>query len=372
MRVLHLFSNSKWTGPAEPALTLCLGLRNEGIDVDFACAPFAKSGRNKIVEVARDNGLEPIASLRLKKHRNPIANFLDRRELRRLLRESRYDLVHCHLDNDHRIAVGPAQQAGVPVVRSSYEGTGFLKADRMMPLLARTSWIIEPSQMALEHDAVQYGFSRDRMTVVPTPIDTTRFDPIREVPDGRRWLNLPSDAFVVGIVARMQPHRRFEDFWAAVRQMVDNGSDIHVIVVGRGTRQETVGKQPVHDLGLDDRVHFAGFIEGENYVGMLKAFDAGVYLVPGTDGTCRAVREMLAMAKPVVVADRGMLREIVHDGETGCVVEGSSDSLANALTGLENDRARRRKYGEAARTDALDRFSLKKQVGRVAEIYDRL
>ena len=27
MRILHLFSNYKWTGPAEPALSLALGLR---------------------------------------------------------------------------------------------------------------------------------------------------------------------------------------------------------------------------------------------------------------------------------------------------------------------------------------------------------
>ena len=41
MRVLHLFSNAKWTGPAEPALNLCVALRRYGVDADFACAPDA-------------------------------------------------------------------------------------------------------------------------------------------------------------------------------------------------------------------------------------------------------------------------------------------------------------------------------------------
>ena len=31
IRVLHLFSNTKWTGPAEPALNLCVALRKIGV-----------------------------------------------------------------------------------------------------------------------------------------------------------------------------------------------------------------------------------------------------------------------------------------------------------------------------------------------------
>ncbi len=36
MRILHLFSDWKWTGPAEPVLSLCENLQNEGVDVVLA------------------------------------------------------------------------------------------------------------------------------------------------------------------------------------------------------------------------------------------------------------------------------------------------------------------------------------------------
>ena len=39
MKILHIFSNWKWTGPAEHALNLALQLRQHGHDVTFACAP---------------------------------------------------------------------------------------------------------------------------------------------------------------------------------------------------------------------------------------------------------------------------------------------------------------------------------------------
>jgi glycosyltransferase involved in cell wall biosynthesis len=175
---------------------------------------------------------------------------------------------------------------------------------------------------------------------------------------------------VVGIVARIQTHRHYEDFFRAVRMLVDRNRDVHAIVVGRGTKQETVGKRPVRELDLEARVHFPGFITGENYVGMVKAFDVNVFLVPGSDGTCRAVREAMAMAKPAVVADRGMLREIVDDGVNGFVIDGTAERLADALEALCTNRARAHAMGHAARDKALASFSLDAQAAAVCKMYE--
>lgn len=372
MKVLHLFSNAKWTGPAEPALNLCVALRRIGVEADFACAPDAGESINKVVETARDRDLQPILRFHLAKHRHPVKNFLDRRALARFLRERDYALIHCHLDNDHRIAAGPAQALGVPVVRSSYYGEGFPARIGLRRLLGSTARIVEPSLMAAERDAAAFGLDRGRMVVVPGAVDMERFDPRREVPDGRRWLGIPPDAFVVGIVARMQTHRHYEDFFAAARMLVDRHAHAHVIVVGRGTRQETVGLRPVRELGLTGRVHFSGYLDGENYVGMLRAFDVKVFLTPGTDGTCRAVREAMAMGKPVVAADRGMLREIVEHDVTGLVCDGSAAGLFAALDRFAADRAFTRAVGRAARETAAARYALDVQAEAVRRVYDEV
>ncbi len=370
MKVLHLFSNAKWTGPAEPALNLCVTLRRLGVDAEFACAPDAGESVNKVVETARDRGLTPILKFRLNKHRNPLWDALDRRALRKYLKKNPCDLVHCHLDNDHRIAGPVAKALGIPVVRSSYYGDG-VPAD-MTTLLSETARIIEPSELALLQDAKTHGMPRCRMTVVPGAVDVKRFDPARQVPDGRRWLNIPPDAFVVGIVARMQTHRRYEDFFQAIRRLADEHDKVHVIVVGRGTHQEEVGKQPVRDLLLTDHVHFPGYLSGENYVGMLKAFDVKAFLVPGSDGTCRAVREAMAMGKPAVVADRGMLAEIVTDGEDGFVCDGSAEGLYEALSRFTGERGFTHTLGQAARKTAVTRFSLEAQATAVKHVYDEV
>ena len=372
LRVLHLFSNCKWTGPAEPALNLCLALRRRGIETHFACAPEAGSSVNKVVETARDRGIEPVLDFRLNKHRNPWHNFLDRRALRRWLDAHPVDLIHCHLDNDHDIALPPARERNIPIIRSSYEGLGFTDYARHRRLLRSAALLIEPSEMAREHDLRLAGTDPARFAVVPGAIDTERFDPRRDTPDGRRWLNLPRDAFVVGIVARMQTHRHYEDLFQAVAKMAAADPLVHLVIIGRGSKQDKVGFEPVRRLGLEKTVHFTGYIDGENYVGMLKAFDAGVFLVPGSDGTCRAAREMLAMGRPVVVADRGMLREIVTDGLDGIVFDGTASGLCEALRRMRDDRALRLELGRNARRTAETRHALDVQAEAIERLYRRV
>jgi len=373
MKVLHLFSNARWTGPAEPALNLCVALREAGVEADFACPANAPGSAHTLLETARDRGIQPFLGLRLNKHAKPIANWLDAAALRSYLKTHPHDLIHCHLDNDHRIAVAANKRAGLPIVRSSYEGGGFQNKEKLhRKLLAATHHFIEPAQAALDYDAKRYGYPRDKMTVIPGAIDVERFDPTRQTPDARRWLGIPHDAFVIGIVARMQPHRRYEVLLDAIRRLTEQVGNVHLIVVGRGTRQETVAKQPARELGLEDRVHFPGYVAGENYVGMLNAFDVKVFLVPGSDGTCRAVREAMAMGKPIVAANRGMLAEIVDNEQNGFVIDDTPEALAQALHQLATNRAHTRAMGHAARKKARTLFSLQAQAQATIAVYQSL
>lgn len=382
MKVLHLFSNYKWTGPAEPALNLCWALRAEGIETGFACARGPNLDWNRLFSEARDRGIEPFLDFRLKKHRHPWHNWRDARTLLRFLAENHFDLVHCHLDNDHRIAAAAVARASSPwgrsdrtppkIVRSSYEGEGLLKPGRIARALRRTAFLIEPSQRALEHDADALAYPREQMAVVPGAVDTQRFDLDRALPDARAKLNIPADAFVIGIVARMQTHRHYEDLWDAAARLMAAFTHVHVLVVGRGTKQESVGMAPVRERGIEDRVHFTGFVSGDEYVAALAAMTVKVYLVPGSDATCRAVREALVMGVPCVVADRGMLPEIVDDGATGVVFGTTAEQLYAAVRDLVTQPERVAQMRQNALRMARDHYALATQAAAVAKIYRRI
>ena len=57
----------------------------------------------------------------------------------------------------------------------------------------------------------------------------------------------------------------------------------------------------------------------EDYFSVIAAFDLFVMMRAGSDGTARALREVMAMGKPAIVSDRGMLPELVRDGYNGYV-----------------------------------------------------
>jgi glycosyltransferase involved in cell wall biosynthesis len=125
----------------------------------------------------------------------------------------------------------------------------------------------------------------------------------------------------------------------------------------------------VRRLGLAETARFTGYLGGEEYVGALRALDLSIFLVPGSDGTCRAVREALAMGLPVVAARRGILPELVKDQETGLLIEDTPENLAAALIELGRDRARLGEMSAAARRDAEARFSYGAHATALESVY---
>ncbi len=372
---LHLFANHKVTGPAELALETARALARTGqVRARFLSSTVSKTRhRDRWLQLlARERGvLEPVEldGLRLAKHLS-FSALKDVRRLTSYLDEHPHDIIHCHLPNDHLLAAWAVARTARrdPIVRTLYDGEAPPPSWRTRRTLGRAAAVICLSREAARGLREQHGLAAEKVHALDAPIDTARFDPARGVKAKRAALGIPDDAFCLGIVARMQTHRRFEVLLEAIKRA--RAEKLRLLIVGRGTNQETVAKGPVRDLGLEDRVVFSGYQAGEDYVATLACMDAKVVLVPGSDGSCRAVREALAMGVPVVAARRGILPELVKDGETGRVVEDEAEPLARAIDELASDRARLRALSVRAREDAVSRFSLETFARSLLAIYE--
>lgn len=415
MKILHLFSNWKWTGPAEHALQLAHRLSLRGHQVLFAYGSPPQEGLEGIRHKVCTLNIETV-ELQLKKHINLLSNAKDLWTLRSILKDFRPDIIHTHLTNDHLlggvaarlfyfqattsplpvIARGEAPWqshssgnrdcfaplAMTPILRTCYEGDGLEPSLRNKFLLKYfTSGLITISEKSRETCLRNFALPPERVWKVEVGVDTDRFNPQRCSRNAtppkadtalRRSLGISPSEIVVGIVARIQRRRRFEVFLEAFRQASSQMPNLRAIIVGRGTHMIPVAVEPARRLGLNGKVLFPGYKEGEEYVDALASMDIKVFLVPGTDGSCRAVREAMAMGLPIISARRGMLPEMVKDGEVGLVVEDSPENLSNAIITLARDKALRRDMGQAARRWALEKFSLDKEVEEVEAIYRTL
>jgi glycosyltransferase involved in cell wall biosynthesis len=92
----------------------------------------------------------------------------------------------------------------------------------------------------------------------------------------------------------------------------------------------------------------------------------------GSDGTARALREAMAMGKPVIVANRGILPELVEDGVSGLVVNDTSEELAHAALRLLRHPEMRETIGKAAYQKAHQDFQLDRQVEAVESFYQEM
>ena len=102
MKVLHLYSDWKWTGPAEPVLQMCWGLRERGHEVLLAhppCPPY-EGGENVAIKAAELN-LPTTTRFALDRYGHPLPNLRDFFAIPRFLRDERFDILHMHLSHDH-------------------------------------------------------------------------------------------------------------------------------------------------------------------------------------------------------------------------------------------------------------------------------
>src|SRR3972149_466270 len=93
VRVLHVVSDWKWTGPAEPMLLLAGAQRASGDEVALAC-PEAPAGESGLAARARGAGFAPALLPGGARGAPPWRARRDAARLRERLRAGRFDVVH--------------------------------------------------------------------------------------------------------------------------------------------------------------------------------------------------------------------------------------------------------------------------------------
>jgi glycosyltransferase involved in cell wall biosynthesis len=383
LKILHLFANWKWTGPAEPALAVAQ-VQCADHEVLFVSGRSPGGDESKIQPYVEARGVPSVDGFHLTKHARFRPNREDVRTLTKLLNSFRPDIVHTHLDNDHRIASEAVRATGIGcMVRTSYDPVGLSETLRTRRIVRRSlDGLIVTTQSGWDGTLAAYGGSSRSVSVRSHPvpmvliengIDLARFDASRfERQEQRDKIGLDDDHVAIGIVARVQPHRRFDLLLAAIERVVVEHPNLRLVVIGRGTHIERLLLEPVRAMGLDDYVLTTGYLMGDDYPGALCGLDGTLFLVPGTDGTCRALREQMALGLPPIVTPRTPLPEIVEEGTSGLIVEETVNGLARGLARMVATDGLRERLGLGALQAARRRFDTDTQVRLVTKFYEQV
>jgi glycosyltransferase involved in cell wall biosynthesis len=372
MNVLHLVSNFRWTERAEPAADLTLGQQALGVRAELVCGRQRLLWEDSIECQAAIKGLQPRV-LDFPKHFALSAAWRDIRSLVDWIRTERIDVLHTHLPNAHLMAtMARARVRQKPLmVHSVYEpdGASLNFRSRWISAPRTDGWVVisDGAAAALQE---RYAVEADRVLTLVPPVDVERFrhSPL-DAP--RQSFGLASESFVVGAVMRLGVNRGIHVLIHAVALVKDRCPDLQCLIVGRGDIENAV-ERPARQLGIRDRITLGGYCRRDKLVAAYHAMDVFAYLKPGTDQSCRAVREAMAAGLPVVASRVGFLPELVDEGETGHLFDPQPEALAVVLERLYRDREAVRRLGEQAGAHAREQFAPQKQARRVTEFYARL
>ncbi len=288
--------------------------------------------------------------------------------LARALRRQRPDIVHNYLLRANLVGSVSARLARVPVVlcskRGCHERRGFeLVSAKIGNRLADCVPVNAAAVREFVH--ANEGCPLEKMVVIPSGIDTTRFRPLPPA-DFKARLGVPPGRRVVGAVTRMRVRKGVEEFLRALAAVCQRCPDAHALVAGDVSLDDEL-QALVRSLRLDEHLTLLG--RRADMPEVISAFDVFV-LSSHDEGMSNALLEAMAMEKAVVATDVGGTPEVVRHGHSGLLVPSKDPAaLAAAVSELLEQPARATEMGRLGRGIVEERFSAQAMVRQMERLY---
>jgi glycosyltransferase involved in cell wall biosynthesis len=205
-------------------------------------------------------------------------------------------------------------------------------------------------------ELLKQGVDARNLTIIENGIDVDKYCPDKSV--------IREDDLLL-YVGRVKKYKRVDHILSAMSALRESGRSLRLAVVGVGDDLPRL-KRLTAELGLTDKVDFAGFVNEDRKIEYLRK--SAVFVnASEKEGWGITNIEASACAAPVVANDAPGLRDSVVDNETGLLYkENDVGSLTESLGKLLDDRDLRKSLGTRGRRWA-EKFSWDASAGKVEE-----
>jgi glycogen(starch) synthase len=274
---------------------------------------------------------------------------------------SRADLVHVHLGEDlavlpvgaaaarlyrlplvltvhtslrHTLAVSDLRSAVLKTLGGPIERWGERSAEAVVVITPRLCRLL-----------LSDGVDEDRVHVIPPGVKPSLFDGPFEDPFA--GVGRPRVLFL----GRLAPQKGVRNLVAAAGLLEDPSAQ--VLLVGDGPDRPALERE-AERIGLDDRLHFLGFVAHDELPAVLAHADLlvlpSLYEELGT-----VLLEAMQAGVPIVASKTGGIPDVIEDGVNGLLVPpGEPKLLARAIDRLLADRGLAYRLSEGARQRGKD------------------
>jgi glycosyltransferase involved in cell wall biosynthesis len=207
----------------------------------------------------------------------------------------------------------------------------------------RADLILVPSRW-LARWLAGLGIAPERVRVVPNAVAV---DPPARPSQG---MGRPLRRAIA--VGRLVPVKRFDQILGAMAEL----PEVTLRLIGDGPEAGRL-RGLAATLGVSDRVVFAGRRRREETLEAIAASDT-LIVASAHEGFSWVVLEAMALGVPVIAPAVGGIPEVVDDGRTGLLHDGSASGIVDALTRLGETPGLAQRLSENARTLVTEKFGV--------------
>lgn len=378
MKVCHIITRMILGGAQENTFLTCKGLQERGWEVSLLAGP-QTGAEGSLQERSRQSGFRFEIIEPMLRQVSPLNDWRALRQLRAWMEREKPAIVHTHSSKAGILGRIAARRAGVPIIIHGVHGMSFNRTQK--PFIRRayrdleaycakfTDRIITVADAMIDQTVEARVAPRDRCVTVYSGMEVEHFDPSRyDASAIRSGLGIPSDAVVIGTVARMFTNKGYEQLIPAMPAIVQAASNTHFLWIGDGPHREQYLQQ-VTRMGLRDRMHLTGLVPPEQVGRWLSAADILVH-ASQWEGLPRVVVQALLLEKPAVAFDVDGTPEVVLSDRTGVLVKlNDVEALAAGAARLASDADLRHRLGRQGRDLCLERFDWHTMVEQIDAVY---
>ncbi len=366
--ILHFSNTEARGGVEEHILSLLRGLDRKHFRPYLACT--AKVASQLRSDIPEDVELFP---LELTGPTSIGAAF----GLAHILLKRRIDILHSHMFQSSLFASPIGKLCGVPAIVETphireHWRRGWFKGSYLVDrCVGRTvDHYIAVSAANADYLIAQKGLPAEKIVVIQSGSNVSRFDPARRAPEGlKQGLGFAETDPVIVVVARLEPQKGHKVLLEAMPAILHEVPNAKLVCLSDGSLRVEL-QQRARELALEHSVRFVGYQpDVRDWLAL-----ADLTVLPSFfEGLPLAAIESLAAGKPIIATAVDGTPEVVLNGKTGLTVPpGDSAALAESICRLLRDPRLRMEMGQAGRQWVVDHFSEELLVHRTQDSYLRL
>ncbi|MCK5758815.1 MAG: glycosyltransferase [Clostridiales bacterium] len=183
-------------------------------------------------------------------------------------------------------------------------------------------------------------------------------------------VKLDENAVKIGFLGRLEDQKGLFEFFTELHEQIQRiGDRVHIYIVGSGGEEKKLKNFAESKLSKI-KITFMEF--QYNPYTWLKQFD--LLILPSKyEGLPLTVLEAMALKVPVLAMNVGSLKEIIHDGENGWLIESKNYcAFTDKLITLCSDKHLLESVGEIASKTIFSQYNIKGYKNKILELYKKV